>query len=206
MAGKSKKGAEFSTGERFRLFVERARAMSETRLIRESAQVNFSMRFESRTGTVMVQLPDTESDDLRALLSHVRPFLLEKDALFFTRVMNLALRSSVDSELSARLTELQELWKRQYINGGTIPIVINDERVTARLAFDLIMNSGINHNVPEKIDRLRSMDDPWPLVRAQLHLSLAPVTQMIFYLADYIETGLSRGAFVFPDEQGSPAQ
>jgi len=176
--------------------------MAGTRLVRERAPLNVRFSGDAISKAVSVEMPDVDLDDLRSLLSLFRQFLLKTDTVYFSRAVNEAIRYSTDDTLTGQLRTLRYAWNTSYANGGAIPIIVDDRTLTAEQACDLLMNAGVAHNEVDKIEALRQLDVPVPLVRLQVFMTLPTLTQIIFYAAELIERGLAHGLFDFGDPQG----
>lgn len=201
MARRKKRAAVWSARRRFQAFIDRAKELNETRLVRERTEVSYQITPPSAGGELIVTSPEFDQDSLRSLLSIIRPFVMNSEPIFISKIMNEAVRYSTDSELSDKISHAKDQWSRVYHKRGYFPMQIDNLELTAEMAMDLLFNSKYFHTDPVKIDLMERLGKlPIPMVEMQLRLSLPNLTNVILFMSNVLRLGLERGAFLFPDE------
>lgn len=164
--GKNKVGStlspEAAVEDQFGVFVHWARELSERRLIRGG---NLAARFNisvDRDGPWQFNLDRWDHDDLRALLTNLRPFVANKsDPTHLGRVLNLCERCLTSEELRNQLRNLRSGWK-EALRGYGVQFFVNDQQLVPEDIMDLLLNVKYFHpgDAAERAKLARMTSDP----------------------------------------------
>ncbi|MHB1004253.1 MAG: hypothetical protein ACYC3S_01265 [Chloroflexota bacterium] len=165
--------------EQLRLFLVRANALLDTRLVRQYLPHSMSIKFHYRVG-LWIEESYPDEDDLRALLTHIRPFMMERESIYLNRIYNLCHLRLTSDELKGYLIESRKRWLAAFKRGG-FGLQVDDKEYTPELVMDLWINGHFFHNDEEKLRALQKLA-PVGIIFAR--------QQFLFFLGEAVEQTL----------------
>ena len=194
----------------FERFVQRARELDGSRLVREQSKFHFSMKFDAAHQQMSQSMEAPDDDYVRSYLLGFRKFLMKSEPVFIEYIIQQALRclqpSTVPSDPATHtafrqaLAEWKDEWHRAYRKRCYVNI--NGKGLTAEVVTGLVFYGGVFHDADEdKNQELASLlavnRDLFVLA---FHMAISELHKVLVHIGINIEYGLIHNMFVFPDE------
>jgi hypothetical protein len=168
------------------LFVERARELSQKKLLETWNGSSFTVEFHRDKG-LRVETVEPDAEQLEAFLLTFRQFVAKGEPVFFQSVCNAARLCLTDDELRAHVDDAREQWKQALARGG-LKITFDDREWTPEYVLDLWINGVYFHNDEEK---RRTLDGLIPEARTLARYAFLDLivegVRHIFYVAHLIQ-------------------
>lgn len=181
-----------SVTETLDLFVQRARELEQTRLIKSKASATWSMQL-THEGVTAFTTMEPEEEDLRSFLLTFRQFVSADEPVFLFRIHNLLYPRLADDELKGHLAAAREAIKSAG-RGNGIHVIHNDVEVSPERLADLWINGVYFHNDRSKRRELEAyLSFPPLMAKHQFIWFVLGVTKVIFLIASLIEYARAEG-------------
>lgn len=149
----------------FDLYLEKARELEQTRLIRSEPSSRIAMQINPDGATTVTseELPDEE--DLRSFLVTFRQFVSPKEPIYLHHIHDLLFQRLIDDELRNHAVNARATLKH-LAQGNGIQVQHNDHDITPKLLLDLWINGVYFHNDLAKRRELERLL-PYPVLMAR---------------------------------------
>ncbi len=134
------------TSEHFKLFVERAGELRNTRLVQSGGpRMSLSMKWNHEDELLRIESTKPNEDDLKAFLLTFRQFFMDRDPVFLGRIFSLLQQWMTDDHLKGEVVKAREHWKA-CIKGAGIEVAVDDVRMTPEHVTKVMINGLCFHN------------------------------------------------------------
>ena len=184
--------ATLSISEILDLFIQRARELEQTRLIKNKPDLNWSMNFNSE-GEASFTSQEPDEEDVRSFLLTFRQFVSDNEPIHLYRMHNLLYQRLTDEDLKKYLVDARGALKFAE-QGSGITVVHNDVEVTPERLLDLWINGVYFHNDQDKRQVLEDLLlHPALMARHRFLSFMLKATQIIFYIGNLINHARREG-------------
>jgi hypothetical protein len=179
-------------------FVERANRLWQTRLIQNGFSVELSYAFRRRAPslhTVEGRLTQPHEEVLESFLMHFRPFVLQREPVYLSRVYNQLDRRLTNTARRDALRASRERWRKSQRHLG-LQFFIDDLEITPELVIYLYINGYHFHDDPDKRERLETLTvgHGQLLTRYVFLEALRATVPHVFLLAEITKESLADGS------------
>jgi len=172
--------------EQLDLFVERARELSEKKLLETWQGSSFKVEYHRDNG-LRVETDEPDKEQLAAFLLTFRQFMAKGEPVFLFSVFKVARLCLTDDELRGYLDDAREQWKQALVRGG-LKITFDDREITPEYAMDLWINGVYFHSDQEKRRTLeRLIPEAHALARFAFLDLIVEGVRHIFYVAELVQ-------------------
>jgi hypothetical protein len=181
--------------DRLGLFVQKARELADTRLLRSGFQSTFSINWDRVAGTTF-GLSEVDEDDLRSCLLSLRQFVAPGESINLLAIYNVCQRRLRSDHLKAQLIAARQAWKKCQYDIG-MKIVFDDGEWSPELVADLWINGHYFHSDSNKRLRLTALIPVQTMLARQVFLAyISDAIRTTMFTANVVDVGLRDGLFV----------
>lgn len=185
--------------QQLELFVRRVNELNQRSIIQQGNFQKLQLRTRIDQSGWSHKLSDVDGkpvdeEAFRSLLLALRPFILENESIFLTKVFDICGRYLADNAPREGFNKAKQWWKSDFQrNRDIIQIFDDDELLTPQMILDVWINGHYFHNDPKHLERFERWKDHRDFLDGQFKMIIQELVHLIRWLGGFVHQAFENG-------------